>query len=103
MTEDDIVQPVDGYVSQLLEYAKKQGVEVDTTKPTRGQRLEAALYFDSCNHRHTAMEIMIGKRINAQDPERGELFFMTLSREYQNTPESIRSFYDGFSHRYFPE
>lgn len=100
MTEDNKIQPVDSYVLSILEHAKRRGVQVDLENPTRGQRLEAALYFDKEGDNHKAMEIMIGKRVGTNDREAEEFFFMKMSRAFHNNPESIRSFYACFSHRY---
>lgn len=40
----DEIQPIDGYVSNLLENIKKKhNLDINLDNPTRGQRLEAAL------------------------------------------------------------
>jgi len=98
----DEVQPVDTYVKSLLMHAKETGkVSVDVQKPTRGQRLEAALFFDQQGDEWSGIEIMMGKRIDAQDRVAQTANFMMLEKAmFGGDP---RRFYGGFAHCYWPQ
>ncbi|MBU3904752.1 MAG: hypothetical protein KJ906_01220 [Nanoarchaeota archaeon] len=86
---------IDGYVSMLLEtYSKDTSVEVDLDNLTREQRVEAALYFDGINDMWSAIEIMVGRRIDAASPAAETYGFLMVAQKMK--PDSSRKFYEGF-------
>lgn len=92
------IQPVDGYVKQLLQDARERyGLNIDLENPTREQRLEAALAMKDEENGFYSMEIMVGERVSRNDP----LVMLLLIREM--FPEEPRRFYDGFAHRHYPK
>ncbi len=97
------VQPIDGYVKGVLEYAvKKYDLKINTENPTRGERLEAALALDKgeSDNGFTAMEVMVGRRVSSDDPKDQPLWFMLIVRTKSPDP---RAFYLGFAHQYHPK
>ncbi len=102
MENPDAVQPIDNYVRNILEYVvKKHGVKIDLDRPTRAQRLEAALAIQNESNGWSSMEIMVGKRVGSNDS-----FAMTWTvlkmAEDMGTPNPQR-LYGGFAHQYFPK
>ena len=96
------IQPIDGYVKMLLESVKeKYHLNIDLEHPTRGQRLEAALAMKNEDSGVSSIEIMIGRRLSSDDPKDQSYHFMLLSQGM--FPMDIRTFYEGFSHSYYPE
>ena len=99
---DNEVQPIDGYVGGLLKHAKeKYNINIDLDKPTRAQRLEAALAMQNEGNGFCSMEIMVGRRVDSSDPF-VETFLM-LKMAQALGPSNPRSFYDGFAHQYWPK
>ena len=95
----DEVQPVDGYVKELLEYAvKRYNVNVDLESPTRGQRLEAALAMQKEANGFSSMEIMVGRRISSNETD---MAFLLMAQKM--CPGDPRHFYEGFAHQYWPK
>lgn len=86
---------VDGYVSVLIEsYGKKLGMNIDSQSPTREERLKLALKLDETGDhgsQWSAMEIMVGKRIDSSDTAYAMLFLV-----YKMGGMSKESFYEGF-------
>lgn len=85
---------VDGYVSFLLKkYSEELGVKIDFENPSWESRLELALKVDrkGVDHQWSAMEIMVGRRIDSTDDVYAGLFLMytmgLMTKEY---------FYKGF-------
>ncbi len=101
------VQPVDSYVRELLKVARDEGgVRVDVDRPTRTQRLDTALYFDSrrgCGWQ--AIEVMVGRRIGSEEQPESNLVGATmLMRAFEgDNPLRLRRFYDGIRHDYSPK
>ena len=96
------VQPIDGYVRGLLEYAtKKYNIKIDLNGPTRGQRLEVALAMKNEEAGFYSIEIMVGRRVSSDDPKDQPLHFMLLTQGM--FPQDPRRFYEGFAHQYWPE
>jgi len=98
----DEIQPIDDYVKGLLEYAaKKYNLEIDVDKPTRAQRLEAALAIKDEDAGFSAMEIMVGKRISSDEPAAQNFGFLRIAHACGHSdPEK---FYAGFAHLYWPD
>ena len=96
------VQPVDGYVRMLLKnVAETHGLEIDLDRPTRAQRLEAAIAIKDVDNGWSSIEIMVGKRVDGSDP-----LAETLVRVQMANPDRVSNpelFYSGFGHQYFPE
>ena len=68
MPEMNEVQPIDGYVRNLLESAKERyHLDIDLENPTRGQRLEAALAMQSEANGFYSMELMVGRRVGSDE------------------------------------
>ncbi|MEK6915701.1 MAG: hypothetical protein AABW89_04140 [Nanoarchaeota archaeon] len=101
MEDENIVQQVDSYVRELLSVARERDKRINPESPTRGQRLLAAMHFDSKREYWLAMEIMVGKRVGARDQEGRLLEMMMLARAFEVNPDRIRRFYEGFAHTYF--
>lgn len=96
-------QLVDGYVISLLEHAiKKYDVRIDLDKPTRGQRLEAALAMKDEEHGFYSMEIMVGRRVDASEQLAQTFGFLRITETMSGNPNP-RRFYEGFAHQYWPE
>ena len=102
MENPNEVQPIDGYVKNLLEHiVKKYDVLVkDLNAPTRGERLEAALAAQSESNGFYSMEIMVGRRVSSDDPKDVSLHFLLLTQGLH--PQDPREFYAGFAHQYWP-
>lgn len=87
---------VDGYVSSLIKhYSKEFGIDIDPQNPTREQRLNLALALDKKgdhSSRWSAMEIMVGRRIDSTERR-----YAFLLMQYQMIPQDARKFYEGFS------
>ena len=102
-TNHDEVQPVDGYVLNLLKIAKEEhGLDIDLERPTRSQRLEAALAMKDESDGFYSMEIMIGRRVSSNE-EFAQTFAMLKMAEAMNPRSDDRKFYDGFAHQYWPD
>ncbi len=100
-TNQDQVQLVDGYVLNLLKIAKEEhGLDIDLERPTRNQRLEAALVMKDEADGFYSMEIMVGRRVSSNE-EFAQTFAMLKMAETMN-PSNDRKFYDGFAHQYWP-
>ena len=98
MNDLNEVQPIDGYVRNLLEYAKvRYHLNIDLDNPRRSQRLEAALAMKDEANGFYSMELMVGRRVSSDDP----LAFMLLTQAM--FPQDPRRFYEGFAHQYCPE
>jgi len=86
---------VDGYVSGLIEhYSKELELEMDPKKPARQARLNMALKLDEKGDhasQWSAMEIMVGRRIDSSEEIYGMLFMM-----YKLGTMDKMKFYDGF-------
>jgi len=101
MYDPDEVQPIDEYVRERLKYAKeKYNLKIDLDKPTRGQRLEAALAMKD-EDPWCSMEIMVGRRVDSSE-ELGRTLAMLQIAEALG-PSDPRRFYAGFAHQYWPE
>ena len=102
MENPNEVQPIDGYVRHLLEtVAKNRGVNIDLDRPTRAQRLEAALAFQNESNGWYSMEIMVGRRVGSSDPF-AITFTMLKMAEAMGRSDPQR-FYSGFAHQYWPK
>ena len=98
----DQVQPVDGYVLSLLEGIKdKHGLDIDLNRPTKSQRLEAALAIKDKAQGFYSMEIMVGRRVDSSE-EFAQTFGMLRIAEAMNPQSDDRKFYEGFAHQYDP-
>ena len=96
------VQPIDGYVSTLLEKISKQhNILIDLDNPTRAQRLEAALAIKDESSGFNSMEIMVGKRVGANE-EFAQIFGRLRLAEAMRGNRDPRRFYEGFAHQYWP-
>ncbi|MFA7707673.1 MAG: hypothetical protein WCX73_01875 [Candidatus Pacearchaeota archaeon] len=100
----DKVQPVDGYVRGLLKYASENfGVKIDLDKPTRGQRLEAALAMKNTDSiGFSSAEIMIGRRVSSSENLAMTVNMLLLAEAMSSHPDP-RKFYEDFAHQYNPE
>lgn len=99
----DEIQPVDGYIYNLLEIAKEQyGLDIDLDKPTRSQRLEVALAMKDEADGFYSMEIMVGRRVDSSE-HFAQTFAMLRMAEAMNPRSDDRKFYDGFAHQYYPK
>ena len=88
-------KPVDGYVSMLLEqYSEETSTEIDVKSPTREQRIEAALFFDGKGEQWSAVEIMVGKRVDSSSEEARTYGFLITAQAM--CPDTPRRFYEGF-------
>ncbi len=97
----DEIQPIDGYVSNLLETIKKKyGLDINLDNPTRGQRLEAALAIKDEADGFYSMEIMVGRRVDSSEQMAQTFGFLRLAEAMNPNP---RKFYDGFAHLYQPK
>ena len=102
MSNLDEIQQIDEYVRSLLRNAnKKYGLKIDLDKPTRGQRLEAALAMQDEGDGFYSMEIMVGRRVNSSEGL-AEMFCMLRLAQALELSDP-RKFYEGFSHRYKKE
>lgn len=98
----DEIQPVDDYVHTLLKSAKERyGLDIDLNKPTRSQRLEAALAMKDEDSGFYSMEIMVGRRVSSSE-QSAEMFAMLRLAE-ELGPSNPRRFYAGFAHQYHPK
>ena len=99
MDNPNEVQPIDCHVQRLLESAvKKYHIHVkNLDKPTRGERLEAALAMNDEQDGILSAEIMIGRALTREDDS---VHFMLMMRGM--SPQDPRTFYDGFAHQYWP-
>jgi len=98
----DEIQPIDGYVRNLLESAvKNYHVKVDLENPTRGQRLEAALAMQNEGNGFYSIEIMVGRRVDSSEPFVQTLSFLKITQAMFH--QDLKIFYDGFAHLYWPE
>jgi len=98
---DDEFQPIDGYVCGLLERArKKHGVKITLNRPTREERLEAALALHVEANGFYSMEIMVGRRVDSSESMALTFAFLRIAETMNPNP---RRFYDGFAHQYWPE
>jgi len=103
MDELNEVQPIDGYVSSVLEQIKEEHrLNIDPYNPTRGQRLEAALAVKHVNNGYTAMEIMVGRRVDAAD-SKDQALHMLLMINALHPSGNDANFYNGFAHQYWGE
>ena len=95
------IQPIDGYVSNLLENIKKKhNLDINLDNPTRGQRLEAALAIKDEAGGFYSMEIMVGRRVDSSEQIAQTFGFLRLTEAMNPNP---RKFYDGFAHQYWPK
>ena len=93
------VQPIDGYVQDLLRTAQATyGLDIDLDRPTRGQRLEAALAMQDEAHGFYSMEIMVGRRVDSSEPLAGTFAMLKML----DSTSDVRGFYSGFAHHYWP-
>ncbi len=109
MLEDELyqVQPIDGYVKRLLEFANREyNLGINIESPTRKQRLEAALKIaeagvpDKHSAEWSAIEIMVGRRIDSSEEKAGLYAMLLLDPQKTADP---REFYSGFQHDYWPK
>jgi hypothetical protein len=102
MSDRNEVQPIDGYVRNLLEHTKERyNLNIDLDKPTRGQRLEAALAMQDEANGFYSMEIMVGRRVSSSE-QLAQMFAMLKLAETMGPPNPER-FYEGFAHQYHPK
>lgn len=103
MTDLNEVQPIDGYVRSLLEtVAKNYNLQTDLDRPTRAQRLEAALAIQDDANGWCSMEIMVGRRVSLTEPF-AQTFVMLKMAETVGGRRDSRRFYEGFAHQYWPK
>jgi len=94
------VQPVDGYVRQVLANASRRyGLPVDLENPTRAQRLEIAVAMSKESGGFTSFEIMAGRRVKVDEPIAAN-FMQVLLLQTMGGMTDKRAFYDGFNHEY---
>lgn len=95
MTEGTQTQEVDEHVSNLIEsYGQEFGIDIDPKNPSRKLRLELALKLDEgCvrENQWSAMEIMVGRKINPQ-----EMQYVVLFMSYRVSGTDRMQFYEGF-------
>lgn len=97
----DEVQPVDGYVKNLLKHAKeKYDLDIDLEEPTRRQRLEAAVRMKDESNGWYSMEIMVGRRVDSSEPAGENFAFLAITQAL--SPDNPYKFYNGFAHIYWP-
>ena len=96
------VQPIDGYVKQLLEtVAKGHRIPIDLDRPTRAQRLEAALAIENESNGWYSMEIMVGRRVDSNEPFAMTFTMLKMAKALGRSDS--RKFYDDFAHQYWPK
>ncbi len=97
MSELNEVQPIDGYVRNLLRHAKESyNLDIDLDNPTRGQRLEAALAMKDEANGFYSMELMVGRRVSSDEQSLTSMLMIQVM-----FPQDPKRFYEGFAHQYW--
>ena len=97
------VQPIDGYVRNLLlVVAEKHSLQIDLDNPTRGQRLEAALAMQDEANGFYSMEIMVGRRVSSSESMAETFGFLKIAEAMNSNPDPGK-FYERFAHQYSPK
>ena len=100
MSDLNEIQPIDNYIIKLLYNARlNYDLHFNPSKPTRGQRLDAAVAMENENGGFYSMEIMIGRKVDENDPLI-EIFEITKMGRRPDTDS--RTFYNDFAHTYNP-
>ncbi len=93
---EKLVQPIDGYVKILL-----KNVDVDPDNVSRADRLKAAMKYHNQGDSFSAMEIMVGRRVDSsENAARMYAQLLIVNKMTNGNPES---FYEGFAHIYYPK
>jgi len=111
------IQPIDDYIKSLLKYAKeKYNLNIDPEKPTRAQRLEAALELTyDVNYKdpypyilpgYKPALIMIGRKLDS-GPAQKDLIDKLYESEFiemwsKKDKLALKKFYNQFAHNYWP-
>jgi len=84
------------YVKSLLTIVKQKhpGFKVDLANTSREQKVDAAVIMHKDGNPHTALEIMVGRPIDLNDPLK--LTLTTLEMNPNKTDEALRIFYAAF-------
>ena len=102
MNNLDETQPVDGYVRSLLKsVTKRYNLSIDLDRPTRSQRLEAALAIKDEANGFYSMEIMVGHRVDSSEPMAQTFTMLRIAEALGHSDP--RRFYEGFAHQYWPK
>ena len=102
MNNPNEVQPVDSYIQRMLErLVEEHKLKINPKRPTRAQRLEAALAIQDEHFGYYSMEIMVGRRVDAGEDFVGTFTMLKLANSCGKM--DARSFYDGFAHQYWPK
>ena|SRR3989338_3400137 len=98
-----LVQPIDGYVRQILMQANERfNLGINTDMPTRGERLKAAMALKEDSNGFTSMEIMVGRRVSSTETAAESFTFLRLAQAMSGDND-LEHFFEGFAHLYWPE
>ena len=104
MNNPNEIQPVDSYVQRMLErIVQEHKLKINPKRPTRAQRLEAAMLIKDEANGFYAMELMVGRRVDSNEILALDFTMLKLASQSSPTYSDPRAFYEGFAHQYWPK